>query len=302
MNNILYHIIVFNNNIKEKIISKFNNIIDMDIINKNVEREENIKNLKKKLLEINIKKKKFEYKKLELKIHNLWNTNFTNSINNVIQDKKNIIMIGMIHNYKTLKKIKFPVKNKFIVKFDIDELTKDIVSINIKNNMNKIITGKYKVSNIDYNYIKEYLDKTHSMYLKMGYVEKSFDEIKNILSLSKNKNKLWYSSADNFRINSNIKNKDKLILYHDPILALLSTIKFKNNEFNYEFINNRVKIQLKNKSSIKKLKTERYIYMLEDNNIVPIDNTSSYTLNKPKIVAKEHIDNIFYKFKDINLI
>jgi len=43
MNNILYHIIVFNNNIKEKIISKFNNIIDMDIINKNVEREENIK-------------------------------------------------------------------------------------------------------------------------------------------------------------------------------------------------------------------------------------------------------------------
>ena len=39
MNNILYHIIVFNNNIKEKIISKFNNIIDMDIINKNVERE-----------------------------------------------------------------------------------------------------------------------------------------------------------------------------------------------------------------------------------------------------------------------
>ena len=58
MNNILYHIIVFNNNIKEKIISKFNNIIDMDIINKNVEREENIKKLKKKLLGINIKKKK----------------------------------------------------------------------------------------------------------------------------------------------------------------------------------------------------------------------------------------------------
>ena len=46
MNNILYHIIVFNN-IKEKIISKFNNIIDMDIINKNVERGDNIKNLKK---------------------------------------------------------------------------------------------------------------------------------------------------------------------------------------------------------------------------------------------------------------
>ena len=42
--------------------------------------------------------------------------------------------------------------------------------------------------------------------------------------------------------------------------------------------------------------------MIEDKNIVPIDNTSSYTLNKPKIVAKEHIDNIFYKFKDINLI
>ena len=51
MNNILYHIIVFNNNIKEKIIIKFNNIIDMDIINKNVEREENIKKLKKNYLE-----------------------------------------------------------------------------------------------------------------------------------------------------------------------------------------------------------------------------------------------------------
>ena len=85
MNNILYHIIVFNNNIKEKIISKFNNIIDMDIINKNVERGDNIKNLKKKLLGINIKKKKFEYKKLEQKIHNLWNTNFTNSINKIPQ-------------------------------------------------------------------------------------------------------------------------------------------------------------------------------------------------------------------------
>ena len=166
--------------------------------------------------------------------------------------------------------------------------------------MNKIITGKYKVSNIDYNYIKEYIDKTHSMYLKMGYIEKSFDEIKNILSLSKNKNKLWYSSVDNFKINSNIKNKDKLILYHDPILALLSTIKFKNNEFNYEFIDNRVntlKINL-----VLKIKNRKIYIMLEDNNIVPIDNTSSYTLNKLKIVAKEHIDNIFYKFKDINLI
>ena len=78
----------------------------MDIINKNVEREDNIKNLKKKLQGINTKKKKFEHKKLEQKIHNIWNTNFINSINKIVTDKKNIVMIGMIHNYKTLKKIK----------------------------------------------------------------------------------------------------------------------------------------------------------------------------------------------------
>ena len=213
-----------------------------------------------------------------------------------------IILIGMLHNFKTLKKIKLSVKNKFILSFDIDDITKKLVETNINKNIKKIINGKYNINNIDYNYIMNYLDKIYNIYINLGYIEKSYKDIEKILLLTKKNNKLWYSSIDNMKLNSSIKNKDMITVYHDPILAILSTFKFKDDEFKSEFINSKVKIQLKNSNCIKKLKSQRYIYMLENKDFVPIDNISSYTLSKPKIIAKEHIDNVYYKFKDIKLI
>ena len=309
--NILFHLVVLDPELKQKLIDIIKlkyNIIDLDKINEHVLNLEIFQKNYKKYL--NFKDKKNDnFKEVDKKLTNIWETNFKEMVDQSVPEKKKVVFIGMSHHYRLLsKKIEFNT-NKFIISGNIKKTTRNIVKKNLHENLQKIISGAYLLENIDYHLIKKKLKLILESYLKSNYVEKSEEEILDITNLSSEKiscNGLWVCMKDDYKSGSMIHpNKDYLYSYIDPVYAIVESINFKN-ELEKEYNNKKVSLKIKDMAKCKKkLGTKRYLYLVDKNNFIPMKNTNKlkYFSQLPaKILDKEELKNVFNKFKELNLI
>lgn len=316
MENILCHIVILNFNLKKKILNntKFQKIefIDLDNINHEIFNQEKIINLYKKYQ--NMKSKKNDnYKDIDKKITSLWESSFLDRIEQNITNKKKTVLIGQIHHYRLInKKINLPVTNKFILKEDLKKNTQLIIKNNLDKNYKDIIRGAYLVENLDYLFIKKKLKNIYESYLKDNYIEKNITQINKILELSIDKKiegtGLWISLKDEYKVNSKIHpvKKNKIFAYKDPVYAIVSSIRFKNDEMDKSFDGKKVKLKIFNENVCKKkMKTKRFIYLVEKQNFIPHEkgkNLKYFSQVPVKILDREKIDNVFTKFKELDIL
>ena len=316
MENILCHIVILNSNLKKKILNnnKFEKIefIDLDKINHEIFNQEKIINLYKKYQ--NMKSKKNDnYKDIDKKITSLWESSFLDRIEQNITNKKKTVLIGQIHHYRLInKKINLPVTNKFILKEDLKKNTQQIIKNNLDKNYKDIIRGAYLVENLDYQFIKKKLKNIYESYLKDNYIEKNITQINKILELSIDKKiegtGLWISLKDEYKVNSKIHpvKKNKIFAYKDPVYAIVSSIRFKDDEMDKSFDGKKVKLKIFNENVCKKkMKTKRFIYLVEKQNFIPHEkgkNLKYFSQVPVKVLDREKIDNVFTKFKELDII
>tara|TARA_B110000908_G_C10264101_1_gene461982 strand:- start:1874 stop:2806 length:933 start_codon:yes stop_codon:yes gene_type:complete len=309
--NILFHLVIIDQDIKKKIINIIKakyNIIDLDKINEHVLNMDNFQKNYKKYL--NFKDNKNDnFKEIDKKLTNIWETSFKEIVEQSIPQKKKIVLVGMCHHYRLIsKKIDFNT-NKFIIIGDIKDTTKNIIKKNLDNNYNKIISGAYLLENIDYNIIKKKIKLIIDSYVKSNYLEKSEEEIINIINLSNEtitSNGLWICMKDEYKLGSLIHPiKDYIYSYMDPVYAIVESIKF-NNELEKFYKDNKVSLKIKNMNKCKKkLCTKRYLYLVDKHNFIPSekgDNLKYFSQSPAKILDKEELKNVFNKFKELNLI
>lgn len=315
MENILCHIVILNSNLKKKILNnkKFEKIefIDLDNINQEIFNQEKIINLYKKYQ--NMKSKKNDnYKSIDKKITNLWETTFLDKIEQNLTNKKKTVLIGQIHHYRLInKKINLPVTNKFILKEDLKKNTQQIIKKNLDDNYQRIIKGAYLIENLDYQFVKKKIRNIYDSYVKDNYIEKNINQINKILELSQEKKisgtGLWVSLKDDYKVNSKIHPvKKKIFAYNDPVYAIISSIRFKENELDKSFDGKKVKLKIFDENICKKkLKTKRYIYFVDKHNFIPHEkgkNLKYFSQVPVKILDREKIENVLTKFKELNIL
>tara|TARA_B100000768_G_C11279211_1_gene377597 strand:- start:1628 stop:2560 length:933 start_codon:yes stop_codon:yes gene_type:complete len=309
--NILFHLIILNPLVKERIkdfIKQKYDVIDLDYINEEVLNQETFQKTYKKYL--NFKEKKNDnFKEIDKKLTSIWENSVRDTVEQNIPEKKKVVVIGFSHHYRILsKKIEFDT-NKFFLDDNIKKTTKNIVKKNLNDNFSKIIAGAYLLDNIDYHHIKKKLNLIKESYIKSNYILKTEEEIFKIVNLSTkkiNSNGLWISLKDDYKINSLIHpTKNYIYSYLDPVYSLLSSIKF-SKDLEKSYNNNKVHLKINNYDKCrKKMSTKRYLYLIEKKGFIPFEkgkNIKFFSQSPAKILDKEEISNVYQKFKEINII
>ncbi len=127
--------------------------------------------------------------------------------------------------------------------------------------------------------------KIDMAYEKNGYLPKTLEMIysiiDNINELSKNKVKvdgLWIASAQPYNVNTLMhpKKNDKLFAFTDMMLALLSSFNYSSDEVDKMYDeNNNLHIIPKKDGVLEKMKTKRYLYLVESKNFLPHEKGSN---------------------------
>jgi hypothetical protein len=283
------HLIGFNPYSKKEFISQINknkfNIIDLDIINNNILKEDILDKLFKQYEKLK-ENKNDKYKEVEKKMNLYWQNNFIDNVENNIKKNKINILIGL-NSYRN-KKINIDCTNKFIIKSNDD--IKNIIKYNLENHSQEIINGDFPLEFINYDFLTKKRETMEITYKKNGYIEKTFDEMNSIIKLiDKNNNtNIWISLKEPYNIGSFIHPKDKLFGYNDINIALLESCNISNHK-NINDIDN---------SLFKKLKTRRFVYLVESNTFIPENNDNKFFSQVPvKILQKQKIDNVYNHLK-----
>ena len=306
--NIICHIISFNPITNEKIFNISNDnfeIINLDIINKKIINDEKMTNYFKKYETLK-ESKNSNFKQIEKKMNDYWEETFYQMINDSISNKKKTILLGQIHHYKSKKKLKLNIPNKILIHEDIKNIVQNIIKNNLENHSKDIISGIYNLDNIDYNYLKRKITDLIDFYRKDNYDFKNLeDTITMINYIDNNKNKLWISLKQEYEEDTFIyPTKGKTYAYIDPIWAVLSSINF-DNEIEKSF-SDKVKIKINNSDiAFNKMKVKRFVYLVDKKDFLPYERGKKmkyYSQNQVKILEKEKIDNVYSKFKELNII
>ena len=306
--NVICHIISFNPITNEKIFNISNDnleIINLDNINKQIINDEKMSNYFKKY-ELLKENKNSNFKQIEKKMNDYWEETFYQMINDSISNKKRTILLGQIHHYKSKKKLKLNIPNKILIQEDIKNTVQNIIRNNLENHKKDIISGVYNLDNIDYNYLKKKITDLIDFYRKDNYDFKTLEDTLTMINLiDNNKNKLWIAMKQEYNENSFIHpNKGKIYAYIDPIWAVLSSINFED-EIEKSF-SEKVKIKINDSDiAFQKMKVKRYVYLVDKKDFLPYEKGKKmkyYSQNQVKILEKEKIDNVFSKFKELNII
>jgi len=306
--NVICHIISFNPITNEKIFNISNDnleIINLDNINKQIINDEKMSNYFKKY-ELLKENKNSNFKQIEKKMNDYWEETFYQMINDSISNKKRTILLGQIHHYKSKKKLKLNIPNKILIQEDIKNTVQNIIRNNLENHKKEIISGVYNLDNIDYNYLKKKITDLIDFYRKDYYDFKTLEDTLTMINLiDNNKNKLWIAMKQEYNENSFIHpNKGKIYAYIDPIWAVLSSINFED-EIEKSF-SDKVKIKINDSDiAFQKMKVKRYVYLVDKKDFLPFEKGKKmkyYSQNQVKILEKEKIDNVFSKFKELNII
>ena len=167
---------------------------------------------------------------------------------------------------------------------------------------NEIIEGNFPLDYINYGFLHKKRLSIESTYSRIGYIEKSVDQLNTIVSLIENStkndgNEMWISMKEPYNINSLIHPKlnSKVIAFSDPNIALLNSINFSDGEVKKNYNGSEISLKELKPNGVKKLKTRRFLYLVETKTFLPHEkgNNQKFFSQLPvKILAKERIDNV----------
>lgn len=308
MENILLtcHIIGLNSINKKQIYDNFTNhynIIDLDTINQAILNDKQLDKFYIQFMKLK-EMKNDKYKEVEKKMSTYWNITFQEKLNEMLSKKKKNIFVGMNNHYKLQsKKINLNTKNNFIVKKDPSEEIKLIIANNLDTNRENIINGQFPLEYLDFNFLLKKREALMNTYIKDGYLEKSLEEIINILKAminDNNKDELWISLKEPYNVNSKIYPQDKVLYaYNDPSIALIESFSFDNNEIEKIITteNDSTSFNLKEikPHSLDKLKKKRFLYAVDKYGFMPSDNTKTkyFTQVPVEVKGRKKIHNVY---------
>lgn len=300
------HIIGFNPYSKKTFVDKLNgkifNVIDLDQINQEILKKPELDKMYHQYQKLKDDKND-KFKEVDKKMSQFWEQNFIEIIESKVNQKKMNILVGQNNHYKSLsKRINIECTNKFIVKSDVSEEVKVWIKFNLETYKNEIIEGNFPLDYINYSFLHKKRLAIESTYSRIGYIEKSVDQLNTIVSLIENStkndgNEMWVSMKEPYNIGSLIhpKSNSKVVAFSDPNIALLNSINFAEGEVKKNY--NGVEISLKElkPQGVKKLKTRRFLYLVETKTFIPHENGNNqkfFSQIPVKILAKERIDNV----------
>lgn len=299
MKSLSCHLIGMNPYAKKDFINELNNkifnIIDLDNINQIILEEEPLDKLYKQYIKLKDDKND-KYKEVDKKMTTYWEKQFIEMVESKINNKKMNIMIGANNHYKSLtKKVPIDCTNKFIVM--IDNNINELIRYNLETYKDDIIKGTYPLDYINFDFLQKKRKTMETAYIKSGYIEKTLEQIKTIISIiSGTKNvgsEIWIGMKEPYNIGSMIHPKGKIIGYSDPNIALINSINFMNGDVLISGSGNDVTIKEVKPNSIKKLRTRRFLYLVDPKTFMPEDDNRQFLSQKPvKILAKQKIDSV----------
>lgn len=300
------HLIGFNPYSKKDFVDQLNkktfNVIDLDLINQQIFKDEQLDKMYKQYQKLKSDKND-KYKEVDKKMGQFWEKNFIEKVESNVNDTKINILVGQNNHYKSLnKRVNIDCTNKFIIRANIDDEVKAWIKYNIDTYKDDIIQGNFPLEYINYEFLYKKRLGIESTYKKIGYIEKSADQINTIIKLIENSsktngNKIWVSLKEPYNAGSLIhpKPNDKISGYCDPNVALLGSFNFSNNEIKRNFNGSEITIQEIKPQSIKKLKTRRFLYLVDPTTFIPHENGNNqkfFSQLPVKILTKERIDNV----------
>jgi len=299
------HIIGLNPISKKELIENLNNkifnAIDLDDINNLILKDESMNSMFKSYQKLKDSKND-KFKDLDKKMTLHWENKFMELVGEKVKlDKKNIL-IGKNNHYKNLgKRINLNTLNKFYIKNTEDEI-KNLIKFNLENYKNDIINGIFPIEYLDFNYLSKKKDLLINSYKKAGYIEKDYEQVKTILKLLEDKiidiPGLWVALKDPYNLGSKIhpKKNDKLLAYIDPNLALLGSFSFGKEELKKNYNGKEIKITELKAQSLDKLKTKRFLYLVDKNPFIPHEkgaNQKFFSQTPVTILQKEKINSVY---------
>jgi len=300
------HIIGFNPYSKKTFMDKLNakifNVIDLDVINQEILKKPELDKMYQQYQKLKDDKND-KFKEVDKKMSIFWEQNFKDTIDSKVNQKKMNILVGQNNHYKSLsKRINIDCTNKFIIKSNIDEEVKAWIKYNLETYQNQIIEGNFPLDYINYSFLHKKRQIIESTYSKIGYIEKTIDQLNTIVNLIENStkndgNEMWISMKEPYNVNSLIHPKlnNKIIAFSDPNVALLNSINFVDGEVKKNYNGSEISLKELKPSGVKKLKTRRFLYLVETKTFIPHENGNNqkfFSQLPVKILAKEKIDNV----------
>jgi hypothetical protein len=300
------HIIGFNPYAKKEFIDGLNNkifnIVDLDIINQDILKDETLDKMYKQYQKLK-EDKNDKFKEVDKKMSAFWETTFVDKINQKLHEKKMNILIGQNNHYKSLtKRVNIECTNKFLVQADIEQEVQSWIKYNLETYKDDIIKGMFPLEYINHDFLTKKRQNIEQTYKKIGYIEKSIEQLKTITNLIENSTKntgkeMWIAMKEPYNVNSLIhpKPNDKITAFAEPAIALINSFNFTNDEIKKTFDGNELAIKEVKPQSLNKLKTRRFLYLLDGKTFIPHENGSNqkfFSQIPVKILAKEKINNV----------
>jgi hypothetical protein len=305
LQNISCHIIGFNPYSKKEFISQLNNkifnVVDLDVINYDILKDTVLDKMFQQYVKLK-NNKNDKFKDLDKKMSLYWQQNFIDKVESNINQNKINILIGQNNHYKSInKRVNFNCTNKFLIKSDINEEVKSLIRYNLENHKDEIINGKFPLEYINFDYLHKKKLTIDATYKKFGYIEKNISQLKNIISLiekSNNNYNIWISLREPYNVGSLIhpNKNNKIIGYSEPSFALLNSFNLTDAEIKRKFNGTEITIKEVKPKSINKLKTLRYLYLVESKSFVPHENGNNnkfFSQIPVKILNKKRINDVF---------
>jgi len=313
--NIVCHIVGLNPSLKNKLIKQINKkiytIIDLDEINNLIITDPymiklftNYTNLKEN--------KNDKYKETDKKMTQFWEANLSNLIDERRKNKSKVILLGNSNHYRSLsKKVKIETANRFIIKSAIKKYVREIIRYNIENHKDEIIDGAFPIDYLNFDYLVKKNRLLNESYTKIGYLPKNLSQIIKILQMIPQKKYrgvgLFVSVKQPYNVNSKIypKKNSKIMAYSEPVLALLGSFRWKDDELVKSYDGNNVKLIEKKKGALERLNSKRFLYLVEDDPFIPHEkgkNIKFFSQSPIVIIDKEKITNVYDKLKELNVI
>lgn len=305
---IICHIVGISNKIKESFINTITNIsdnifiLDMDDISKKIIFAKDFSLLYDKYLHNN------EKRVILKQLGNIWKNNFIKEINKNLENynSKYIILIGLITFFLD-QRIKIDIdhldnklEHKFFVSINNDIYVKQLIEYNIDTYKNDIINGKFPLTYLDFDFLKEQRILIQNIYSNKNYKSKTYDVILNwikhkINSLETKTQRVWVASFNRYENNLEF-NKKNMFGYDDKWLALISIFPKKLIKRGLTFNKDGEKIPVITElipNAFNEFNKPCYVYeFIADSSTDSKLDSYRYKINNNMFVNKYYISNI----------
>lgn len=326
---IFAHIAGLSESLKLKLTNSFFDsnyvFLDLDKITEKITNDKNMKLLIQKyeyyceksksqgVTRIQAKQYVIKSKDIERKMSFYWKNKMNYYILDTInstQPNNKIILLGYCNFFKNIR-IFIPIQTNTKIFYSIasdSDFIKDIVKFNLDTNYDSIINGMYNLDLINPTILNKKREITANLYVKNGYIMKTWDQSIKFLSLSLQNYSippiLYFASKTNYDKKIPI---NKLTAYSDDWIAIIAGFKTKSLIKGYEFDNpEKPFVQEIDKNGLNILDDSIYLYVITNTlTFTPVITKNyiyKYDTNKQvQIYNKTQILNVKQKLKDIGI-